>query len=219
MDDILAEGGADFFVEKLRTVSAEEAVEILQYALEYHNTDINFPETTLTRMKQLLKGEEAYGEGPILYDIDLRLEASLMKYHSPYPEVRSVCTPTDDPTIPVETFRAYVIGIFWVTVAGFINQLIYYRQPHFTLTSQVVQILLLPCGQFSAKFLPAWKFRVWKWTINLNPGPWTFKEQMFATIITNVGAQNAVWGQYYPVIREKVFYGQEWANYGFTVLI
>ncbi|KAK9384903.1 OPT oligopeptide transporter protein-domain-containing protein [Lipomyces mesembrius] len=219
MDDILAEGGANFFVENLRTVGAEEAVEILQYALEYHNTDINFPETTLTRIKKLLKGEEAYGAGPFLYDIDLRLEASLMKYHSPYPEVRSVCAPTDDPTIPVETFRAYVIGIFWVAVAGFINQLMYYRQPHFTLTSQVVQILLLPCGQFAAKFLPAWKFRVWKWTVNLNPGPWTFKEQMFATIITNVGAQNAVWGQYYPVIREKVFYGQEWANYGFTVLI
>ncbi|KAK9343982.1 OPT oligopeptide transporter protein-domain-containing protein [Lipomyces starkeyi] len=219
MDDILAADGADFFVDKLRTMSSEEAREVLEVALEYHNADINFPETTLTRIKKLLQGEETYGHGPVLYDLDLRLEASLMKYHSPYPEVRSVCSPTDDPTIVVETFRAYVIGIFWVAVAGFINQLIYFRQPHFTLTSQVVQLLLLPFGQFAAKFIPAWKIKIWKWTINLNPGPWTFKEQMFATIITNVGAQSAVWGQYAPVLRERLFYGQQWATFGFTVLI
>ncbi|KAK9238778.1 OPT oligopeptide transporter protein-domain-containing protein [Lipomyces kononenkoae] len=219
MDDILATGGAGFFVEKLHTLSVDEAREILQYALDYHNTDINFPATTLSRIQKLLQGEEAYGQGPVFYDLDLRLEASLMKYHSPYPEVRSVCSPTDDPTIPVETFRAYAIGIFWVAVAGFVNQILYYRQPHFSLTSQVLQLLLVPFGQFAAKFVPAWKIRVWKWTVNLNPGPWTFKEQMFATIITNVGAQNAVWGQYAPVLRENIFYGQEWANYGFTVLI
>lgn len=42
---------------------------------------------------------------------------------------------------------------------------------------------------------------------------------MFATILTNVGSQNSVWGQYAPVIREKIFYGQEWANVGFTICI
>ncbi|KAK9242757.1 OPT oligopeptide transporter protein-domain-containing protein [Lipomyces tetrasporus] len=219
MDDILAEGGADFFADKVQSISQKEAIEILQYSYEYHVTDINFPAGTLSRIKQLLKGEEVYGKGPVFYDLDLRLEAALMKYHSPYPEVRSVCSPTDDPTIPVETFRAYVIGIFWVAVGGFINQLIYFRQPHFTLTSQVIQLLLLPCGQFLAKVVPHRKIRIWKWSIDLNPGPWTFKEQMFATIITNVGAQNSVWGQYAPVIREKIFYNQTWATYDFSILI
>ncbi|KAK7205942.1 OPT oligopeptide transporter protein-domain-containing protein [Myxozyma melibiosi] len=219
MEDLIAEGYADFFVEKLGMMSTAEALEVLQYSFEYHQTDINFPQATMDRITHLLQGEDAYGQGPIIYNLDLRLEASLMKYHSPYPEVRSVCAPTDDPSIPVETARAYVIGVFWVAVAGFINQLIYFRQPHFTLTSQVVQLLLLPCGQFAAKFIPARNIKIWKWTLNTNPGPWTFKEQLFATIITNVGSQNSVWGQYAPVVRENLFYGQQWADYGFTVCI
>ncbi|KAK9452111.1 OPT oligopeptide transporter protein-domain-containing protein [Limtongia smithiae] len=218
MDDILSSGYADFFVDKLRTMSVEEAIEVLTYALAYHSHDINFPSTTHDRITLLLEGEIAYDQGPALYNLDLRLEAALMKYHSPYPEVRSVCTPVDDPTMPVETFRAYAIGIFWVCVAGFINQLIYFRQPHFSLSSQVIQILVLPCGQFAARFLPNWTFRVGKYSFALNPGPWNFKEQMFATIITNVGAANAVWGQYFPVLRESIFYGATWSNYGFNLL-
>ena len=30
--------------------------------------------------------------------------------------------------------------------------------------------------------LPKWKFKIWKYTIDLNPGPYTYKEQMLATI-------------------------------------
>ncbi|KAK9454994.1 OPT oligopeptide transporter protein-domain-containing protein [Dipodascopsis uninucleata] len=219
MDDILADDGGAFFIEKMATLNASEAYDILTEALEYHKTDINFPEETLARMRILVAGEQAYGQGPEIYNLDLRLEAVLMKHHSPYPEVRSVCSPTDDPSIPTETFRAYVIGTFWVIVGTFINQLIYFRQPHFTLTSQVVQILLLPCGQFFARVMPNKTIGFGKYSVKLNPGPWTFKEQMFATIITNVGSQNPVWGQYYPVVREQVFYGQTWANFGFTVCI
>ncbi|KAK9475590.1 oligopeptide transporter 2, partial [Lipomyces japonicus] len=219
MDDILTAGYAPFFVEKVKAINSQESREVLEYALEYHRTDINFPYTTYDRITSLLAGEEAYGQGPVLYDLDIRLEASLMKYHSPYPEVRAVCAPTDDPTIPVETFRAYVIGLFWVVFACFINQIMYFRQPSFSLTSQVIQLLLLPCGQFAAKFVPAWKFSIGKYSLNLNPGPWTFKEQMFATILTNVGASASVWSQYAPVIRENIFYGQQWSDFGFNLLI
>ncbi|KAK9466093.1 OPT oligopeptide transporter protein-domain-containing protein [Lipomyces arxii] len=219
MDDILAEGDGLFFVEKLKIIGPTEAYDVLKFAIEYHRVDINFPAHTMNRILTLLKGEEAWGQGAVNYDLDLRLEATMMKFHSPYPEVRAVCKPTDDPSIPVETFRAYFIGIIWVAAGSFINQLMYFRQPHFTLSSQVVQLLLLPCGQFAARVLPAWKFKVWKYQLNLNPGPWTFKEQMFATIITNVGAQNSVWGQYFPVIREKIFYNQTWATIDFTILM
>ncbi|KAK9452716.1 OPT oligopeptide transporter protein-domain-containing protein [Dipodascopsis uninucleata] len=219
MDDILADDGGQFIIEKMATVTVSDAYDILTEALEYHKVDINFPSETLSRLHLLVEGEEAYGQSTEIYNLDLRMEAALMKYHSPYPEVRSVCSPTDDPSIPVETFRAYVIGISWVIIGSFVNQLLYFRQPHFTLTSQVVQILLLPCGQFLARILPKKTFQVGKYSLNLNPGPWTFKEQMFATIITNVGAQSPVWGQYYPVIRESLFYGQKWSNFGFNFLI
>ncbi|KAK9472935.1 OPT oligopeptide transporter protein-domain-containing protein [Dipodascopsis tothii] len=218
MDDILVDD-SQFFVEKIRLMSPVEAREVLLYAVSYHEHDVNFPTATMNRIKELLLGENVYGKGDILYDLDLRLEASLIKFHSPYPEVRAVVSPTDDTSIPVETFRAYTIGIFWVCVGAFINQLIYFRQPHFTLSAQVIMLLTVPCGQFAAKYLPAWKFKIWKWTVNLNPGPWSFKEQMFTTIITNVGSQSCVWGQYAPVVREDLFYGQAWATFGFNLLM
>ncbi|KAJ8098188.1 OPT oligopeptide transporter protein-domain-containing protein [Lipomyces tetrasporus] len=218
MRDILTED-ADFIVEKMATLDSLEAQEVLVEAMNYYDTDINFPAVTLEKMEKLLHGEEAYGQGAALYDLDLRLEACLIKYHSPYPEVRSVCSPIDDPTVPVETFRAYVIGLFWVAVGAFINQMISYRQPHFSLTSQVIQILIYPCGKIFHYVLPAWTVPLGRFSFNLNPGPWTFKEQMFVTIITNVGAHSAVFLSYAPTMRLKMFYGQEWMGYGFTVLM
>ncbi|KAK9377576.1 uncharacterized protein V1513DRAFT_481949 [Lipomyces chichibuensis] len=118
MADILAED-ADFIIEKMATMDAVEALKVVRDAMNYHGDDINFPVKTLRRMEALLKGVECYGLGEIIYDLDVRLEACLMKYHSPYPEVRSVCSPVDDPTLPVETFRVYFIGLSWVAQRSF----------------------------------------------------------------------------------------------------
>ena len=35
---------------------------------------------------------------------------------SPYPEVRAVVPETDDPSIPVNTLRMWILGIFWTYV-------------------------------------------------------------------------------------------------------
>ncbi|KAK9477421.1 OPT oligopeptide transporter protein-domain-containing protein [Lipomyces japonicus] len=214
MDDILAED-ADFIVGKVYTIDVATSLEVLQEAIEDFGTDINFPEKTLQRLKLLVQGEDIYGQGPVLYDLDLRLEAAMLKFHSPYPEVRSVCSPVDDPTIPVETFRAYVIGLFWVIVGSFVNQMMGFRQPYFTLSAQVIQLLSVPCGQLAARILPD----VSLFGIKLNPGPWTFKEQVFVTILTNVGAHGAMFVYYAPTMRLKLFLGQEWMGYGFTVIM
>ncbi|KAK9243046.1 OPT oligopeptide transporter protein-domain-containing protein [Lipomyces tetrasporus] len=218
MADILTED-ADFIIDKMVTMDAVEAVVVLKDAMEYYHDDINFPEKSLRKIEALLRGEEYYGLGENLYDLDLRLEACLIKYHSPYPEVRSVCSPIDDPTIPVETFRAYLIGLIWVVVGSFVNQMMGFRQPSVSLSSKVIQILIYPCGEILARILPAWRIPLGPLSFHLNPGPWTFKEQMFATIITNVGAQGAVFNYYAPTIRLKLFYGQSWLGYGFTVVI
>ncbi|KAK9478020.1 OPT oligopeptide transporter protein-domain-containing protein [Lipomyces japonicus] len=214
MDDILTED-ADFIVGKLNTLDVTESLRVVTHAFDYFKDDINYPEKSLHKIQLLIQGEEAYGQGPALYDLDLRLEAALIKFHSPYPEVRSVCSPTDDPTIPVETLRAYLIGFFWVAVGSFVNQILLFRQPSFSLSSQVIQILSVPCGQLAARILPDVKI----FGMRLNPGPWTFKEQMFVTIITNVGAHGAVFLDYAPVMRLKLFYGQTWMSYGFTVVM
>ncbi|KAK9466094.1 hypothetical protein V1512DRAFT_34074 [Lipomyces arxii] len=73
-------------------------------------------------IKKLVQGEEAWGQGLVNYDLDLGLEATMMKYHSPYSEARVVCKLTDDLTIPVETSCAYVIGLVWVATGACINR-------------------------------------------------------------------------------------------------
>ena len=54
---------------------------------------------------------------------------------SPYPEVRSAVANTDDPSIPVNTLRAWVLGIIWAIILPGINQFFYFRYPAVTVTS------------------------------------------------------------------------------------
>ena len=51
---------------------------------------------------------------------------------SPYPEVRSAVANTDDPDMPVNTFRAWVIGIVWAILIPGMNQFFYFRYPSVT---------------------------------------------------------------------------------------
>ena len=54
---------------------------------------------------------------------------------SPYPEVRSAVANTDDPTIPVNTLRAWVLGIIWAIILPGINQFFFFRFPAVTVSS------------------------------------------------------------------------------------
>jgi len=42
--------------------------------------------------------------------------------HSPYAEVRASVSNTDDPTLPVDTFRAWFLGLSFVAVFAALNQ-------------------------------------------------------------------------------------------------
>lgn len=70
---------------------------------------------------------------------------------SPYPEVRSAVSNTDDPSIPVNTFRAWVIGLIWAIILPGINQFFFFRFPAVTVSS-VCSFVLLICA-YSIKFI------------------------------------------------------------------
>lgn len=53
---------------------------------------------------------------------------------SPYPEVRSAVANTDDPDMPVNTLRAWVIGIVWAIILPGMNQFFFFRYPSVTVT-------------------------------------------------------------------------------------
>ncbi|KAK9463925.1 OPT oligopeptide transporter protein-domain-containing protein [Lipomyces oligophaga] len=217
LEDIFIED-AEFIISKLKTMEVAEALEVLRESTIYFKGDMNFPPKTMEKLHLMLEGPDAYGQGEELYDLDIRLEAALIKFHSPYPEVRSVCSPVDDPTMNCETFRVYLIAGLWTAFASFVNTMIYWRQPHFTLTSQVIQLMILPTGQTFAKIVPNWKVGFGKYKFELSPGPWTFKEQMLATIMANAGVSVAIVLYYIPTMRLELFYGNTWMTYGFTVV-
>ena len=57
-------------------------------------------------------------------DLVKRLKAYyyVFDFHSPYAEVRASVLNTDDPTLPVDTFRAWFLGIVFTVLFSSLNQ-------------------------------------------------------------------------------------------------
>lgn len=66
---------------------------------------------------------------------------------SPYPEVRAVVPETDDPTIPVNTLRMWILGTIWVFVGAGVNQFFSLRYPAVHIVSIVAELLAYPMGR------------------------------------------------------------------------
>ncbi|KAK5721170.1 hypothetical protein LTR17_014811 [Elasticomyces elasticus] len=65
---------------------------------------------------------------------------------SPYPEVRAVVPETDDPDIPVNTLRMWILGIIWTFIGAGVNQFFSLRYPAVHIVSIVAELLSYPMG-------------------------------------------------------------------------
>ncbi|CAH9105194.1 unnamed protein product [Cuscuta epithymum] len=113
---------------------------------------------------------------------------------SPIEQVRLTVPNTDDPTLPVWTFRMWVLGVFSCVLLSFLNQFFGYRKEPLVITQITVQVATLPIGRFMAAALPATKFRIPGFgsrEFSLNPGPFNMKEHVLITIFGNVGSGTA----------------------------
>ncbi|KAL4076570.1 OPT oligopeptide transporter protein-domain-containing protein [Scleroderma yunnanense] len=126
----------------------------------------------------------------------------ILEDDSPYPEVRSAVANTDDPSIPVNTLRAWVMGIIWAIIVPGLNQFFFFRYPSVIITGVVAQLLSFPMGRIWAKVVPNWKV----FGITLNPGPFTIKEHVLVTIMATVGYQSAYATDIVAV--QRVYYNQ-----------
>ena len=109
------------------------------------------------------------------------------EYSCPIEEVALVVPETDDPSLPVLTFRAWVLGLGWCTLLIFLNTFFTYRTQPLTISAILMQILVLPIGKFMAVTLPRKEYSFLGWRFSLNPGPFNMKEHVIITIFANCG--------------------------------
>lgn len=225
-DNLAPAADVTVILEKILAMSEEDALDIIVQAMEYHRNDPNFPAGLMERLYQLSLGYKGADMEQDDWSFDLRTEAAMLHYHSPYPEVRSVTDPFDDPTAPVETPRAYILGMAFMAGSTALNTFFSPRQPSISLGSNVLQLLLAPCGMFLARVLPDWN-----WTVpasvpllggsvaRWNPGPWTYKEQMLATICFAVAS--GAGGTYYVYLVQMLpqYLGNDWVDFPYEILV
>ncbi|CAO3658089.1 unnamed protein product [Umbelopsis ramanniana] len=102
---------------------------------------------------------------------------------SPIEEVAAVVPNTDDPTIPVYTFRVFSLGVIFTALLGFINQFFWYRAMALTLSPLIVQLISFPIAKLMEKVIP--RSRFW------NPGPFSMKEHVLITVMANCAYNTA----------------------------
>lgn len=118
-------------------VELDDLISLLKETLSEHETDANFPQEMLNEAHEFLAKdpkEITNHEAQSLLQ-DIRKQRDLLLNDSPYPEVRAVVDPVDDPTISANTFRAWFIGMLLTIVFTGVNQLFTLRYPYIFLSS------------------------------------------------------------------------------------
>ncbi|KAF8257802.1 OPT oligopeptide transporter protein-domain-containing protein [Lactarius quietus] len=128
--------------------------------------------------------------------------AIIMEDESPYPEVRSAVANTDDPTMPVSTLRAWLLGIICAVLIPGINQFFIFRYPSVVISPYIPLLMSFPIGKLWAHYVP----NVTLFGVELNPGPFTIKEHVIITIMSSVAEGPAYATNIIAV--QKVFYNQ-----------
>ena len=150
----------------------------------------------------------------------MKIEAAVLSKSSPYSEVRAVVDHTDDVNTPSSTIRSWVIGLGFVCVVAFMNQLFSVRQPSITVDSTVVQLLCYPIGKAWERFLPDIGITLFGVRHSLNPGPFSKKEHMLITIMATVGStlpssRYIIFTQFLEKYFDQPYSGQ----FGYQVLL
>ncbi|KAF9618436.1 hypothetical protein IFM89_001159 [Coptis chinensis] len=125
--------------------------------------------------------------------------------NSPVEQVALTVPITDDPSLPVLTFRMWVLGTLACILLSFLNQFFWYRKEPLTITSISAQIAVLPLGHLMASYItPRIFFKNTRCEFTLNPGPFNVKEHVLITIFANSGAGNVY--AIHIVSAVKIFY-------------
>ncbi|KAI9301641.1 OPT family small oligopeptide transporter [Cunninghamella echinulata] len=143
-------------------------------------------------------------------------DASIIE-DSPIEEVRASIPPTDDPTLPTATFRAWFWGIVFSIAISFTNQFFWFRANPLTIKVIVVQLLAFPAGRLFEKILPNREFGLGSFRFNLNPGKFGIKEHTLITVMANAAATS--FDAIDIIVVQKMYYGQDWGFGGILLVL
>ncbi|GAA0172986.1 hypothetical protein LIER_26698 [Lithospermum erythrorhizon] len=110
---------------------------------------------------------------------------------SPIEQVRLTVSNTDDPKLPVWTFRMWILGVLSCMLLSFLNQFFAYQKEPLVITQVTVLVATLPIGRFMASVLPTTQFRIPGFgarKFSVNPGPFNVKEHVLICIFANAGS-------------------------------
>ncbi|KAI3699360.1 hypothetical protein L2E82_43616 [Cichorium intybus] len=127
--------------------------------------------------------------------------------NSPIEQVALTVPATDDPSLPVVTFRMWTLGTAACILLSFLNQFFWYRREPISITSISAQVIVVPLGHLmAATITDKIFFRGKKYEFTLNPGPFNMKEHVLITIFANSGAANPYAIHFVSAV--KIFYGK-----------
>ncbi|KAH8120611.1 glutathione transporter [Phellopilus nigrolimitatus] len=135
---------------------------------------------------------------------------------SPYAEVRAAVSNTDDPNMPVNTFRMWFLGLVFTLLISGLNQFFSMRYPSVYISGLVAQLVALPCGKFLERVLPTTRFTTFGYSWSLNPGPFNIKEHTLITVMSNVVASGAYATD--VIATQRMYFNQHW-GLGYQLLL
>lgn len=76
----------------------------------------------------------------------------------------------------------WTIAFVFTTFGSGINMLLSMRRPSIAISSIVAQLLSYPVGKAWGKYMPNREIKIFRWTFNLNPGPFNMKEHALIVV-------------------------------------
>ncbi|KAF5024438.1 hypothetical protein F66182_3524 [Fusarium sp. NRRL 66182] len=205
-----------------RTLDLDEAKNRAEKLLYFHEHDPNFNAESIVRLQSFLNNPGLFENAEKHADAisDIKTEISLLTINSPYAEVRAVVSNKDDPSTPAGTIRAWCIGLVFVVLQSFVNQLFSVRQPTIRLQAPVIQLLSFPLGKAWEKWMPQSELSLLGSKVQLNPGKFNQKEHMLISIMANVST-NLPHSRYivFTSWLEKYFNHPFAADFGFQICL
>ena len=132
-------------------------------------------------------------------EVDVDVESSASKESLLEPDVaelpkvvREIVPLEDDPTIPVLTFRYFLLSVIFIVPGAFIDTMNSFRTTSAAYSIFFVQIACHWVGKWLAKVLPDKKVGFGRYKFSLNPGPWSIKETAMITITASSGATGSL---------------------------